>query len=138
MPESHTAERTITEKAIIKGWEKKAELPNTIELLKGCAVGGPMLFGIVWAAMLGIDFLNVLFNHGSFWNFLFTLLVSLGGFWLLLLVLSPIITDLDHVERTYKACTELYRMVADRTDLSAFEKAFLTRITTDFKRPLDY
>src|SRR5258708_18769344 len=110
MPESHTAERTITEKAIIKGWEKKAELPNTIELLKGCAVGGPMLFGIVWAAMLGIDFLNVLFNHGSFLNFLFTLLVSLGGCWLLLLVLVPIILDFDVVESADTACIELYGM----------------------------
>jgi hypothetical protein len=123
-----------TEKAIIS-WRKEAELPSEIEVLQGLTLV-PIYLVLGWAAILGIGFLYILFDHGNgFLEFLFTALVSVPVCWIVLWSTYRLSNGFSHVERTYKACSELYQRLSARTDLSDSDKWFLEQLTVDFKRP---
>ena len=122
-----SAKKTVVEKPIILGGE--AQVPNTIQFLRLCAVL-PWFLAVIYGIFLVFAFLQVLFAHANFWSFLITLVIYVGAVAALIPTLALILTDFEHVERTYQACTDLYRILQSRPALSKEEQNLLSRLTT--------
>ncbi len=121
-----SATKTLVEKPIILGG--KAQVPNTIQFLRLCAAL-PWLVAVIYGIFLVFAFLQVLFAHANFWSFLIALVIYLGLVAVLIRILALILTDFDHVERTYGICTDLYHMLKSRPQLSEEEQNLLSRLT---------